>query len=70
MKERFEDKNIYTSLKKLYISNLELPYPSVKVRVDKTIREKPKGELMHIEEPHVVVLVHGLGATSSAFSEF
>ena len=25
---------------------------------------------MHLEEPHVIVLVHGLGATSSAFSEF
>ena len=48
MKERFEDKKIYTSLKKLYVSNMELPYPTVKVRISKTIKEKAKEELMHV----------------------
>jgi triacylglycerol esterase/lipase EstA (alpha/beta hydrolase family) len=69
MKELFHDKSIYNKFKRIYVSNLEIFYPSIKIRLNKSMKIAEK-ECLNICEPHVVVFVHGLGATSSAFSEF
>ncbi len=45
MKQRFSDKDNYHTSKKLYISNLELPYPNIRIRLHKSLKIQSKEKL-------------------------